>query len=150
MNHSRASTNLLTNGFCTQLHALLSIFEGNTVVLSSGQVVPFGVCVWSTGNTALDFVRDLGLAMSKDDRILVDGRLRVNDDVYAMGDCAVDPDNPLPMIAQVAKQQAVYLSRVFNKGVETPFKFLFMGSMTQLGTWQGVVQVSFFPSTPLA
>ena len=32
-------------------------------------------------------------------------------DVYAIGDCAVNPQKPLPMIAQAAKQQAVYLGK---------------------------------------
>ena len=74
-------------------------------MLSSGTEVPFGVCVWSTGNTALDFVRQLGLPLSRDGRILVDAQLAVQgaQDVYAMGDCAVNPQEPLPMIAQVIK-----------------------------------------------
>ena len=38
------------------------------------------------------------------------------------------------MIAQAAKQQAVYLGKVFNRDLDKPFKFLFLGSMTQLGT----------------
>ena len=73
------------------------------MILSSGTEVPFGVCVWSTGNTALDFVRQLGLPLSRDGRILVDAQLAVQgaQDVYAMGDCAVNPQDPLPMIAQV-------------------------------------------------
>merc|ERR1712038_427467 len=116
--------------------------EGNSVMLSSGTGVPFGVCVWSTGNTALDFVRQLGLPLSRDGRILVDAQLAVQgpQDVYAMGDCAVNPQEPLPMIAQAAKQQAVYLGKSFNKGTSHPFRFSFMGSMTQLGTWHGVMQ----------
>ena len=124
-------------------------------MLSSGTEVPFGVCVWSTGNTALDFVRQLGLPLSRDGRILVDAQLAVQgaQDVYAMGDCAVNPQEPLPMIAQVikwklghcthrndvlysisqaAKQQAVYLGKSFNKGTGNPFRFSFMGSMTQV------------------
>ena len=86
------------------LHYLRNVL-GNSVMLSSGTEVPFGVCVWSTGNTALDFVRQLGLPLSRDGRILVDAQLAVQgaQDVYAMGDCAVNPQEPLPMIAQVIK-----------------------------------------------
>ena len=39
---------------------------GNSVQLSDGENISFGVCVWSTGNQALDFVRNLGLSMSRD------------------------------------------------------------------------------------
>ena len=69
-------------------------------------------------------------------RLQVEGR----NDVFAIGDCAVNVNQPLPMIAQAAKQQAVYLGKVFNKDLDKPFKFLFLGSMTQLGTWHGVLQ----------
>ena len=115
--------------------AAVSKMEGNTVTLSSGKEIPFGVCVWSTGNTALDFVNELNLPLSKNKRILVDDRLKVEgiENVYAIGDCAVSREEPLPMIAQAAKQQAVYLGKVFNKNLDKPFKFLFLGSMTQLG-----------------
>jgi len=37
--------------------------------------------------------------------------------VFAMGDCAGDVDNPLPPLAQVAAQQAKYLSLVRMKKV---------------------------------
>ena len=57
--------------------AAVSKVAGNTVTLNSGQKIPFGACVWSTGNTALDFVRDLGLPLSKDGRIKIDERLQV-------------------------------------------------------------------------
>ena len=45
--------------------------------MNSGEKIPFGACVWSTGNTALDFVRELGLTLSKDGRIKIDEKLRV-------------------------------------------------------------------------
>ena len=98
--------------------------EGNTVTLTSGKEIPFGVCVWSTGNKALDFVQNLGLHLSKDGRILVNENLKVEgpEDVFALGDCAVQHENPLPMIAQAAKQQALYLGKVLNKDHNKPFR----------------------------
>ena len=54
----------------------------------------------------------------RDGRIEIDDKLKVQadyaKDVYAIGDCAVNPKKPLPMIAQAAKQQAVYLGKVFQ------------------------------------
>ena len=44
-------------------------------------------------------------------------------DVYALGDCAVQPEKPLPMIAQAAKQQAIYLGKVLNKDHKKPFRY---------------------------
>ena len=74
--------------------------------------LPFGICVWATGNEALDFVKSLRLssiaAGSGRGRILVDDHLRVTDDsipfhrdVFALGDCAADKDRPLGLLAQV-------------------------------------------------
>ena len=51
--------------------------EFNTVVTGSGTRLPFGLCVWSTGNAPLDVVKSLGLELSRDGRILVDDKLRV-------------------------------------------------------------------------
>ena len=58
-------------------NAAVAKVVGNTVILNSGQKIPFGACVWSTGNTALDFVRELGLPLSKDARIKIDEKLQV-------------------------------------------------------------------------
>ena len=33
--------------------------------LDSGEEIPFGVCVWSTGNSALDFVKRIELPLNK-------------------------------------------------------------------------------------
>eukprot|EP00090_Calanus_glacialis_P022967 TRINITY_DN35350_c0_g1_i1.p1 TRINITY_DN35350_c0_g1~~TRINITY_DN35350_c0_g1_i1.p1 ORF type:complete len:463 (+),score=155.26 TRINITY_DN35350_c0_g1_i1:160-1389(+) len=116
----------------------------NSITTRSGREVQFGVCVWSTGNTALEFVRQLQLPLSGDGRILVDDRLRVpqHQGVYALGDCAVSQDRPLAMLAQVANQQGKYLGKVFNKDMEKPFNYIFMGSMAQLGTWKAVADLN--------
>ena len=77
--------------------------------------LPFGMCVWATGNQPLDFVKSLGLASftSGPDhgRILIDEHLRIVDDsvpnyrdIFALGDCAADKDNPLGLLAQVQKR----------------------------------------------
>eukprot|EP00092_Neocalanus_flemingeri_P013049 GFUD01014061.1.p1 GENE.GFUD01014061.1~~GFUD01014061.1.p1 ORF type:complete len:468 (+),score=122.49 GFUD01014061.1:108-1511(+) len=124
----------------------------NSVTTGSGKEVPFGVCVWSTGNTALEIVKDLQLPLSKDGRILVDDQLKVPSllDVYALGDCAVSQTRPLAMLAQVANQQGKYLGKVFNKDLEKPFKYVFMGSMAQLGTWKAVADLNGPTVTGLA
>ena len=119
----------------------------NSVTTGSGKEVSFGVCVWSTGNCALDMVRSLSLPLSSDGRILVDDRLKVAglEDVFALGDCAVSQSRPLEMLAQVANQQGRYLARTLNKGeIESarPFRYKFMGSITQLGTWNAVADLN--------
>jgi len=130
----------------------VKIVNENSVTIGSGRELKFGVCVWSTGNTALDFVRQLQLPLSRDGRILVDDRLRVpgHQGVYALGDCAVSEDRPLAQLAQVANQQGKYLGKVLNKDIEKPFKYVFMGSMAQLGTWNAVADLDGPTVTGLA
>ena len=124
----------------------------NSVITGSGKEVRFGVCVWSTGNTALDMVRSLGLPLSRDGRILVDDSLKVTgkNNVFALGDCAVSHSQPLAMLAQVANQQGKYLARTLNKDQEKPFRYVFMGSMAQLGSWNAVADLNGPTVTGLA
>ena len=116
----------------------------NSLITRSGKELEFGLCVWSTGNTALEFVRNLEIPLSRDGRIIVDDRLRVPgvDGVFALGDCAVSQDKPLAMLAQVANQQGKYLGKVFNKDMDKPFSYIFMGSMAQLGTRKAVADLN--------
>ena len=116
----------------------------NSLITRSGKELEFGLCVWSTGNTALEFVRSLEIPLSRDGRIIVDDRLRVPgvDGVFALGDCAVSQDKPLAMLAQVANQQGKYLGKVFNKDMDKPFSYIFMGSMAQLGTRKAVADLN--------
>ena len=96
------------------------------------------------GNTALDFIKQLGLPMTLDNRICIEDNLRIGgkNNAYAMGDCAAHKENPLPMLAQVANQQGKHLAEIFNKDdLERPFKFQFKGSMAQLGLFQAVADL---------
>ena len=127
--------------------------ERNSLVTGSGARLPFGVCVWSTGNTALEMVRGLGLDLDPGSgRVLVDERLQVpgREGVFALGDCAVSATQPLAMLAQVANQQGKYLARRLNKNTDQPFKYIFMGSMAQLGTWDAVADLNGPKVTGLA
>ena len=58
-----------------------------------------------------------------------------------MGDAAMNEETPLPQLAQVARQQGMFLSKVFNgqlKEDEKPFTFLNLGSMASLGEMKGL------------
>lgn len=58
-----------------------------------------------------------------------------------MGDAAMNETNALPQLAQVARQQGIYLSKIFNgKQNETskPFEFFNLGSMASIGGFQGL------------
>lgn len=70
-------------------------------------------------------------------------------DVFAIGDCAVIESEALPATAQVASQQAKYLSKALNKygalGVDPmeqakSFRFRNLGTLAYLGSWRAILQ----------
>merc|ERR1712015_398975 len=114
----------------------------------------FGLCLWATGSDTLDFVKSLQLKSvirgPGRGRILIDDQLRIHDDsipfhrdVFAIGDCAANFERPLGLLAQVANQQGKYLAAYLNRGAplsHAPFRYTFMGSMAQLGTFDAVLE----------
>lgn len=113
--------------------------------LSDGTKLEFGTLVWSAGLAPVKFTDSVGdmFERSKNGRILVDDYLRVKGyegSIWAIGDAAVN-EAPLPQLAQVARQQGIYLAKVFNgkQGEdEKPFRFFSLGSMASLGEMKGV------------
>jgi len=58
-----------------------------------------------------------------------------------MGDAAMNEEKPLPQLAQVARQQGLYLAEVFKgnkKEDEKPYEFFNLGSMASLGGSTGL------------
>ena len=113
-----------------QLTASVKEVNATHVAYSNGDKnvdVPFGLCVWATGNAPVRVVADaieaLGPIQKEAQartrgRLAVDGHLRVlgakPGSVFALGDCAAFLDDPLPATAQVAAQQGEYLARLVN------------------------------------
>jgi len=64
-------------------------------------------------------------------------------DVYALGDCAIIENTPMPATAQVASQKADWLGKMLNKGGPEPgkgFQFRNLGIMAYLGNWKAILQ----------
>jgi NADH dehydrogenase FAD-containing subunit len=113
---------------------------GTSVLLSSGEEVeeiPYGFCVWAAGNgpvpVVLDMIQTVDAQKTQQQkargRLCVDSWQRVlgAEGVLSIGDCAFNPEAPLPATAQVASQQGAYLGRLFSKGynlraAQIPFK----------------------------
>ena len=74
------------------------------------ETIPTATVIWTAGITALPIIKDLPIADDKRDKY---GRLHVTPtwqlldfpEVFAGGDCAAQPQKPLPPTAQVAYQQ---------------------------------------------
>ena len=116
--------------------------------LSDGSKLPFGTMVWSAGLAPRSFTQSLQGVFEmhpRNKRIIVDKYLRVKGyegSIWACGDAAVNEEGVvLPQLAQVARQQGIYLSKVLNgtQGeTDKEYKFFSLGSMAFLGEQKGI------------
>jgi NADH:ubiquinone reductase (non-electrogenic) len=132
--------------------------------------IPFGVLVWATGNKQRPIVANLAKkipAQANANRgLVVDENLMVQgtNSIFAIGDNAFAK---LPPTAQVAHQEAEYLSKVFSKiakipnfhetlaqrtekvdllfqenGVK-PFKYIHLGALAYLGAEKAIAHITY-------
>ena len=103
-------------GIDVQIGVGVQWVNADEIGLTNGESARVGMTVWVTGIAANPLVRSLRCDKTRS-RLLVDEGLhllrdgKVVEGVYALGDCASIVDNDLPCTAQVAKQQAQYLSK---------------------------------------
>jgi len=130
-----------------QLHlgAIVKSVDKDTMTIKDGEgkviEIDYGTLVWCAGIKPHKFVSDYGFPMNeRGTQILTDKNLKVKgeDSIWALGDCATIDDYWLPQTAQVAKQQAIYLAKDLNSAHQVgypskPFKFHSLGMMAYLG-----------------
>ncbi len=99
---------LKKRGVDVRLHAAVKEVGEHYVEFADGTRLTVDLVIWASGVAAHDEVANWGMPMGRGGRILIDSRLRVQgfDTVYAVGDCAVNPEAPLPQLAQPAIQMA--------------------------------------------
>ena len=142
-----AREHFLREGIEVRLHAKVESIGPRIVRLAGGEEIPCGLVVWAGGNAPLPFVRDLAAPADERGRLLVDDRLRLagHEDVYALGDCASDPDHPLPATAQAAQQQGRYLGRALRRRLAgdepEPFRFKSSGMLAYIGGNQALADL---------
>ncbi|GAU93526.1 hypothetical protein RvY_05452 [Ramazzottius varieornatus] len=124
-----------------------------SVRLKSGQVIPCGLVVWSTGLAPRDFTREMNAQKTKQGQLLVSKRLQLISDpdpkgsVFSLGDCAYIPEGPLPCTAQVAEREGRYLAKLLNNDDirhSEPFTFKSMGMLAYVGGYKAVTDMPEF------
>lgn len=114
--------------------------------LASGEIVPTGLVVWSTGYGPTALAASLGVATERG-RLLTDEFLRLPEhpEVYAVGDCATIIGTPVPQTAQLAMQQGKYLAKQFNRMARgrdvSPFRFNNLGMLAYVGESKALAEV---------
>lgn len=115
-----------------------------------GETIPLGLTLWAAGVSAFPLTAQLGVPLDGGGRVKVGPDLEVVGcpGVYALGDVAlfIDEDGkPLPGLAQVAKQQGIYLgkalvSRLGNGAPLPPFVYRSRGNTAIVGRHAAVFE----------
>jgi NADH dehydrogenase len=117
------------------------------VLIGDGQSLHSDLTVWTGGVASPRSVADWGLPQGNAGRILVDPDLRVQgtDRIFAVGDLAIDPENPSPQLAQPALQEgrhaAAQIARLLRGEQTEPFSYHDKGIMATIGRRSAVVEL---------
>jgi NADH:ubiquinone reductase (non-electrogenic) len=123
-----------------RLQAQVATVEQKEILLKDGSRVPYGMMVWSTGNTQTPFVKSLPFEKDRGSRLITDEffHLKGFTNIYSLGDCATIEGNFLPATSQVAQQEGQYLARSLNalaKGKKiSPFIYHHKGMLAYIGS----------------
>jgi NADH:ubiquinone reductase (H+-translocating) len=148
-----AARALRRRGIDLRLNTAVKEVRPDSVVVqqngSEPETIPAAVTIWATGVAAPPVVRDWGLPVGKGGRIQTDADLRVtgHPEIFAVGDVAVDPDAPLPQLAQPAiqggKHAGIQIRRILAGAPTEPFSYFDKGTMATIGRSDAVVQLPF-------
>jgi len=121
--------------------------EPGVVALRDGRAFAAGTIVWAVGVTASPVAGLLGVTLGRGNRIPVNEDLSVpgHPNVFAIGDTALPPGDPLPQVAQPAIQEgghaaAQIVAKIAGKPT-TPFRYHDKGSMATIGRNAAVVEL---------
>ena len=134
-----AREHFLREGIDVRLGAEVASIGPRVVRLAGGREISCGLVIWAGGNAPLPLVERLGVPTDSHGRLLTDRALRLSGhpEVFALGDCAVPADLPLPATAQVAQQQGKHLAKQLERlrgGREPePFDFRSAGMLAYVG-----------------
>ena len=143
-----AKAQLVSRGVDVRLKTEIAEVTDKYVHLADGEDLPSDITVWAAGVAASNAVADWGLPQGKHGRIVVGPDLRVQgqDRIFAVGDIAIDPDDPTPQLAQPALQMgrhaAAQIVKLEAKAATEPFKYHDKGTMATIGRRSAVVQLA--------
>lgn len=143
--HAKAELEQL--GAVVKLDSAVDRMYPTDVHLKSGEVLPAGTIIWAAGVAAPKQWSILG-ETDRANRLKVSDTLRIDDNVWVLGDMAHVVDhggNPLPMVASVAMQQGRYVAASIEKQLRgekiEPFKYKDKGQMATIGRRRAVVEL---------
>ena len=147
---SAATETLLASlGVIVRTGARVAEVRADGVVLTTGEVVPSELVVWSAGVKGPDVLREIGgLETTRTNQLVVLPTLQTtrDPDVFAIGDCCACPrpgfEQPVPPRAQAAHQQASHMVKQVGRRLAgqplEPFVYRDFGSLVSLGRYSTV------------
>jgi NADH:quinone reductase (non-electrogenic) len=139
---------LADRGIDIKVNTTIREVTGDQVLLADGTWHRSDLTVWTGGVAAADSVSAWGLPQGKAGRLLVGPDLRVqgSDRIFAVGDIALDQDNPSPQLAQPALQEgrhaAAQVLHLLRGEPTAPFRYHDKGTMATIGRRSAVVQLA--------
>jgi NADH dehydrogenase len=143
-----ARKQLVKRGVDIFLNTEIREVRPDSVVLGDGDSHHSDLTVWAAGVAAPRAAADWNLPQGKAGRILIlpDLRVQGSDRIFAIGDIAINPDDPSPQLAQPALQEgkhaAEQLIRMLNGQPTQPFRYHDKGMMATIGRRSAVVQLA--------
>jgi NADH dehydrogenase len=138
---------LAGRGVQVRLGATIAEITPGQVMLADGTALPSDITIWAAGVTAPDAVSGWGLPQAAGGRILTGPDLRVvgQDRIFAIGDIALIDGQPLPQLAQPARQMGKHVAdqirRLETRRAPVPFRYHDKGIMATIGYRSAVVQL---------
>jgi NADH dehydrogenase len=142
---------LRKRGVEVRLNTAVAEVREREVVLEGGETIPTETLIWAAGIRGHPLVRNLGLELTRGERIAVDKDLRVagHEGVFVVGDLsgAQDDEGKLyPQVAPVAIQQGQHagkqIARLLRGESTKAFRYFDKGSMAIIGRSAGVAELS--------
>ncbi|HEX2856845.1 MAG TPA: NAD(P)/FAD-dependent oxidoreductase [Propionibacteriaceae bacterium] len=145
---------LTKRGVDVRLNTAITQVDGDRVRFKDGGELDVDVVVWGAGIGGHTVVRDWGVPQGRGGRIEIDRNLRVlgEDSIFAIGDCAICNDDPMPQLAQPAIQMGEHVAKQIvaleGGGEMTPFEYHDKGTMATIGRGAAVLQLPKKPDQP--
>jgi NADH:quinone reductase (non-electrogenic) len=142
----QAAETLRSRNIAVELGVGVHHVEADAVVLKDGRRISAGTIIWAAGVTASPVAGLLGITLGRGGRIPVSADLSLpgHPEVFAIGDIALPPGDPLPQVAQPAIQGGTHVAAQIEARLAghqtTAFHYVDKGSMATIGRNQAVVE----------
>ena len=142
-----------------------SIVDGiseNIIHINDGTNLEYGLLLWVTGNAPVRLIKESDFLLDKRGKIFVDGFFSVKkpesivenknefiDSIFALGDCTHFIPCELPVTAQVAQKQGLFLAKYFNRRFKNtkPFTFKNLGMLAYIGGHKALADTPKYKGT---